>query len=154
MSADEEPRLLGDIVATLVDPLLVDAPACPARQPVQAPTPGTCSEHEDDERPDAPAVRSPGGFFAIDHRCWAKACAAGMNAAVAYLLQARGTGRDQRTTSWSVQALETHTGISRSRAKTAIKSLQLEGLTAAMQGGSATIRDHALVHVGPGRSQS
>ena len=59
-----------------------------------------------------------------------------MNAAVAYLLHARGTGRDQRTTYWSVQALETYTGISRSRAQAAIKSLQGAGLTAQIHGGS------------------
>ena len=84
----------------------------------------------------APAARNRGCFFAIDHRCWAKACAISMNAAVAYLLHARGTGRDQRTTYWSVQALETYTGISRSRAQAAIKSLQSAGLTAQIQGGS------------------
>jgi len=75
-----------------------------------------------------------GNFFAVDHRCWAKACAAGMNAASAYLVHARGTGRDQRITSWSVQALETYTGISRSRAQAAIKALQSAGVTNLVKG--------------------
>jgi hypothetical protein len=80
--------------------------------------------------------RTHGGFFAVDRRCWAKACEAGLNAAAAYLVQARGTGRDQRATAWSVHALETYTGISRSRAKAAIKTLQAAGLTCEAQGGT------------------
>jgi hypothetical protein len=35
-----------------------------------------------------------GGFFAVDRRAWARACGLGMNAAVAYLVLARGTGGD------------------------------------------------------------
>jgi len=59
-----------------------------------------------------------------------------LNPAAAYLVQARGTGRDQRATAWSVHALETYTGISRTRAKAAIKTLQAEGLTRELQGGT------------------
>ncbi len=81
-------------------------------------------------------ARNEGGFFAVDHRCWAMACEAGINAAAAYLLHARGTGRDQSTSWWSAQALETYTGISRSRAKVAIKGLQSAGLTHQIQGGT------------------
>lgn len=51
-----------------------------------------------------------------------------MNPAVAYLVMARGTGGDHRTTSWSVHAIETHTGISRDRAKVAVKALVSAGL--------------------------
>ena len=135
MSAGEEPRLLGDILSAVIDPLLV-VEQLPAREPDNAPTPATGRGKEDHQRPHTPAVGSQGGFFAIDRRCWAKACSAGMNVAVAYLLQARGTGRDQRTTYWSVQALESYTGISRSRANAAIKTLQREGLTAEIQSGA------------------
>src|SRR4051794_36430469 len=81
---------------------------------------------------DAPEAEGPdrsgnisdrGGFFAIDRRAWAEACAAGMNAAVAYLVLARGTSRDNRTTAWSVQAVEKYTSISRGRAQQALELL-------------------------------
>ena len=51
------------------------------------------------------------GFFAVDRRIWAKLCVPGMmNEAVAYIVQARGTGRDNRTTTWSVESVERYTG--------------------------------------------
>lgn len=52
-----------------------------------------------------------GGFFAVDCRCWAMACGIGINAAIAYLVLARGTGRDNRTTVWSAHAVENNTMI-------------------------------------------
>ena len=45
------------------------------------------------------------GFFAIDQRTFAKVCELGRNAATAYLVQACGTGRDNRTTAWSVKSV-------------------------------------------------
>lgn len=51
-----------------------------------------------------------------------------MNPAVAYLVAARGTGGDNRTTKWSTNAVETRTGISRSRAQEAIKVLERAGI--------------------------
>src|ERR1051325_11871391 len=59
-----------------------------------------------------------------------------MNEAVAYLAQARGTGPDNRTTTWSVQAVETYTGISRHRAAAAIKKLQEDRFTHLVRGGT------------------
>jgi hypothetical protein len=53
------------------------------------------------------------GFFSVDYRAWKKACSLGIGPAVCYLALARGTQRDNRTTSWSVHAIETRTGISR-----------------------------------------
>lgn len=64
-----------------------------------------------------------GEFFAVDRRVWADVVRLGMNAAVAYLVLARGTGRDNRSTSWSIQAIERYTGISRSRAGAAVRLL-------------------------------
>ena len=69
-----------------------------------------------------------GGFFTVDHRCWARVCALGIDAAVAYLVLARGSGRDNRTTGWSVRAIEDYTGISRNTAKVAIGRLKAAGL--------------------------
>ncbi len=82
---------------------------------------------------DVPKARHPkegqrqGSFFAIDRRTFAKVCDIGLNAATAYLILARGTGRDNRTSPWSANAIEKYTSISRSRAKTAITSLVTDG---------------------------
>jgi hypothetical protein len=77
-----------------------------------------------------------GDFFAMDRRAWARACTLGINAAVSYLVQARGTGADQRTTSWSVNAVESYTGIGRPRAQKAIKALERAGLIQIIQTGT------------------
>jgi hypothetical protein len=69
-----------------------------------------------------------GHFFAVDRRAWARVCGLGMNPAVAYLVQARGTGGDNRTTKWSTNSIEQHTGIGRSRAAAAIAELERGGL--------------------------
>ena len=79
---------------------------------------------EDSEESVSPAKDGRGGFFAVDRRAWHMACKFGMNAAVAYLVAARGTGRDNRTTKWSTNAIKKRTEISRSRAKAAILALE------------------------------
>lgn len=79
------------------------------------------SERQASEVSSREGVRS--GFFAIDQRTFAKVCELGRNAATAYLVQACGTGRDHRTSAWSVNAVETYTGISRGRAQDAITKL-------------------------------
>lgn len=71
-----------------------------------------------------------GHFFAVDMQAWREVCSLGLNCAVAYLVLARGTGRDNRTSSWSTNAVEQHTGIGRGRAKTAIEDLIFFGLVA------------------------
>lgn len=77
-----------------------------------------------------------GDFFAIDHRLWGTVCALGLNAAVAYLVMARGSGGDNRTTSWSVNAVEHYGGIGRVRAKQAIDALRNAGLVTLLKGGT------------------
>jgi len=69
-----------------------------------------------------------GGFFGIERSAWEKALALGLNPAVAYLVLARGTAADHRTTPWSVRAIEKFTGISRPRARDAVDSLFAAGL--------------------------
>lgn len=65
-----------------------------------------------------------GNFFAVDQGAWATVCRIdSINAAVAYLILARGTLSDMRSTSWSVNAIEEYTGIARPRAQSAIKVL-------------------------------
>ena len=52
------------------------------------------------------------GFFAIDRGAFRCAALGGLNSAVAHVVMARGTGRDNRTTQWSVHSIEQRTGIS------------------------------------------
>jgi hypothetical protein len=63
-------------------------------------------------------------------------CALGLNEAVSYLVQARGTARDNRTTTWSVESIERYTGISRHRAAAALKALQANGFTKLLRAGT------------------
>lgn len=63
------------------------------------------------------------GFFAVDKVRFYKACDLGINQAVSYLVLCNGTQKDNTTTSWSANAVETYTGISRGRTKKAIASL-------------------------------
>jgi hypothetical protein len=77
-----------------------------------------------------------GGFFAVDSRIWPKVCELGMNEPIVYLVQARGTARDNRTTTWSVDSIERYTGISRHRAAAAIKRIQDAGLARLLRGGT------------------
>lgn len=54
-----------------------------------------------------------GDFFAVDRRAWAMAFdKGGVNAALAYLVMARGAGGDNRTTSWSAEAVNQRTHLS------------------------------------------
>jgi hypothetical protein len=64
--------------------------------------------HEKHERrwPVANHATEKGGFFAVDKRIWAEVCSLGLNEAVVYLVLANGTGRDNQTSTWSVQAVE------------------------------------------------
>jgi hypothetical protein len=76
------------------------------------------------------------GFFAIDRRAWARACALGLNPAVAYLVVACGTGGDNRTTRWSDQAIRKYAGLSRGRTDKAMAELKASGLVREDQGGA------------------
>jgi hypothetical protein len=69
-----------------------------------------------------------GQFFAVEAQAWPRVCTLGLNAAVAYLVLAQGSQQDNRSTNWSVHAVESYTGISRSRAKRALELLEDNGL--------------------------
>jgi hypothetical protein len=75
-----------------------------------------------------PADRKTKGFFSIDRGTFRCAAAGGLNSAVAHLVMARGTGPDNRTTQWSVNAIEKHTGISRPNARKAVADLLDRGI--------------------------
>jgi hypothetical protein len=97
----------------------------------------TLTDTAESEGPDPTANGSGrGGFFAVDRRTWARACSSGLNAAVAYLVLARGTARDNRTTAWSVQAVEKYTSISRGRAQQALELLAGNGLVEVLREGT------------------
>jgi hypothetical protein len=91
---------------------------------------------DDDGVVQAPASKGQGDFFAVDRRAWARACGLGLNAAVAYLVLARGTGADNRATTWSVQAIEKYTSVSRGRAHEALKALQRADLMQVLREGT------------------
>jgi hypothetical protein len=84
--------------------------------------------------PDVKA-RGGGGFFAIDKRAFGTACELGLNPAVAYLTIARGAGRDNAASFWSVNAIEEYTGISRPKANAAVQLLIDNGVLRKERGG-------------------
>jgi hypothetical protein len=87
----------------------------------------------------------PEGFFAIDRGAFRCAAVGGFNSAVAHLIMARGTGRDNRTTQWSVHSIEQHTGISRTNAAKAVKELLDRGIWKKVRDGK-----HPIYEVVPG----
>jgi len=68
------------------------------------------------------------GFFSIDRGAFRCAAVGGLNSAIANLILARGTGPDNVTTQWSVNAIEQRTGISRPNADKAVKDLLARGI--------------------------
>jgi hypothetical protein len=85
----------------------------------------------DDQEPSIPSRSDShaarGEFFVVDRRAFAAACTLGLNPAVAYLAIARGAG-SRPSSLWSVDAIERYTGISRPKAKSAVKLLIEKGL--------------------------
>jgi hypothetical protein len=81
-----------------------------------------------DNAAEANPPRVSDGFFAIDRGAFRCAAVGGLNVAVAHLVMARGTGRDNRTTQWSVHSIEQRTGISRPNADKAVKALLHRGI--------------------------
>lgn len=65
-----------------------------------------------------------GNFFAIGKTEWDRVISLGMGAASAYLVLARYSARDNRTTTASVHAVESRTSISRGRAQQALTLLE------------------------------
>jgi hypothetical protein len=76
-----------------------------------------------------------GDFFAIGNEQWAKACELGLNPAVVFMTMARGTGRDNSTTSWSAEAAFRYTGLAWRRGNDAIVKLCEAGLVTKEKGG-------------------
>jgi hypothetical protein len=77
-----------------------------------------------------------GNFFAVDRRTFARACDLGMNAMVAYLVLGCGSDRENRHTTWSIDAIERYTGVSRSRAHKAVDALSKAKIVRVIQEGT------------------
>ena len=69
------------------------------------------------------AAEGPGHLFIVDARSWGRVTSIGMSAAVAYLVLACGTKRDNKATPWSVKAVKKYAGMGWARAKPAIDEL-------------------------------
>lgn len=78
---------------------------------------------------------SKGNFFAIGAKEFAQACELGIRPAVALLVMARGTLKDNATTSWSAQSVFNYTGMAWRRAQSAIELLIEEGLVEQLKEG-------------------
>ena len=89
------------------------------------------------ESPKRTAGGNRGEFFAIDRCTWREVCSLGLNAAVAFLVLARFTGRLQRHTKAGTKAVEKYTGLSRSRARKAIGDLVRGGRITEAEGVSS-----------------
>jgi hypothetical protein len=90
------------------------------------------------------------GFFCVDRGAFRCAAAGGLNSAIAHLVMARGTGRDNRTTQWSANAIEKYTGISRPNAKKAVKDLLDRGIWTKTRDGNHPIYEAAPASDIPG----
>ena len=77
-----------------------------------------------------------GDFFQIKKSVLPALIPLGLNATVAYLILARGSGRFNDSTRWSTNAIETKTGIGRTRARNAIAQLVQAGLLDRIKGGT------------------
>ena len=78
-----------------------------------------------------------GDFFAVDIIMVKKIIDdQGLREACAYLVMATGTGKDNRSTNWSANAVQNYTGISVRRAKDAINNLCAAGFVERLPGGS------------------
>ncbi|WP_370601057.1 hypothetical protein [Pseudomonas nitroreducens] len=80
---------------------------------------------------------SQGKFFAVGSDEFKAACELGMNPAVTFIILARGTGRDNSTTSWSALSVFKYSGMARRRAKEAIDALIGAGLVEALKTGKS-----------------
>jgi hypothetical protein len=109
----------------------------------------------DDHGVTTPAAESPsrGEFFVVDRRAFAAACALGLNPAVAHLTIVRGAGSRPKSL-WSVDSIERYTGISRPKAKLAVKAIVDKGLLTLDRGGSKPLYGIVAAHELPGMKLS
>jgi hypothetical protein len=94
------------------------------------------------------ATLGRGDFFAVDRRTWAMAFdTAGLHAALAYLVTARGSLADMRTTSWSAESVNHRTRLNWRQAKEAISKLIAAGFTTEQQIATPNGRDRPIADI-------
>lgn len=76
-----------------------------------------------------------GKFYAIDAGCWWEAAKLGRNTLAALNVLACGTGRDNRTTEWSANAVAKYAGMRTAAAKELLGHLQAHGLADCIKAG-------------------
>ena len=96
------------------------------------------SQYSESGRTDAKSGEK-GKFFAVAAHDFHFACELGMNQALAYLVCACGSGKDNATSKWSVNALHKYCGVSRLRGKAAFDGLLHNGLLKLKKGGKHPI---------------
>ena len=69
-----------------------------------------------------------GHFFGLHHPTFYRACVLGINHAISYLIMARGTQADNRTTTWSTNSIEQKTRISRKKARVCSDEMLAAGI--------------------------
>jgi len=82
------------------------------------------------------AQKKNDGIFIIDRTVFLSACDVSLNAAISLLVIARGSGRDNATTSWSHNAIAEYVGITRKRAYDAMSLLIEHALVEQVKSGS------------------
>lgn len=90
-----------------------------------------------DEGNDRP--KHKGEFFALGLPQFQKACELGLNPTVALLVLARGTGRDNSTTTWSANSIENYAGITWRRASEAVDALKAAGIVRLSKAGARPV---------------
>ncbi|AMY11297.1 hypothetical protein LuPra_04545 [Luteitalea pratensis] len=80
-------------------------------------------------------------FARIDVRQWARACALGMNAALAFVCLNLGRMGKTTTTKWGATGIATHVGMSKAQARQALQALEAEGLVRSIRDGLRSIVD-------------
>lgn len=100
---------------------------------------GTSSEHV--------KKKKGAGFFHIDRRTWSVVCdLMDIDAAIAYIVLASGTGEGNDVTKWSVKSLRTYAGMRRELGKAAIERLKVAGL---LGNGPESTRDKPRFYLVP-----
>lgn len=90
--------------------------------------------------------RAGGSYFAVDMELAERALGIGIEAFLALLVMARGTGGDQRTTKWGAHSIETREILGRHTAKRAIRSLEMmEMISRPTKNGIRKIADRTIV---------
>ena len=95
------------------------------------------------------------GFFALDVDQFERAADLGLEPAAAYLALMAGTDQSNTVSAWGINAIATHTGLTRHEAKHAVSSLAKNGLLHELEGARSRARTHefdvpeALIRVDP-----